>query len=132
MGRPICLYKSLLSDEANTVPLDSECNCTGIVRPTMSYWSEDPLHQGNGLLLGWSSGVCISDICAAAGWSSPSMFARFDNVFALNAWILSVWGLDYGVLEATKSFYDLISGAYLWRFWLLLAEPRFPSCFPWD
>ncbi len=28
----------------------------------------------------WSSGVSISDICEAAGWSSPSSFARFYNL----------------------------------------------------
>ncbi len=39
----------------------------------------------------WSSGVSIAEICAAAGWASPSTFARFYNleVPALQAWILS-------------------------------------------
>ncbi len=39
----------------------------------------------------WSSGVSISDICEAAGWSSPSTFVRFFNldVPALQARVLS-------------------------------------------
>ncbi len=39
----------------------------------------------------WSSGVSISEICEAAGWSSPSTFARFYNlaVPALQARVLS-------------------------------------------
>ncbi len=39
----------------------------------------------------WSSRVSISDICEAAGWSSPSTFARFYNldVPALQARVLS-------------------------------------------
>ncbi len=28
----------------------------------------------------WSSGVSITEICAAAGWASPSTFARFYNL----------------------------------------------------
>ncbi len=28
----------------------------------------------------WSSGVSIAEICAAAGWASPSTFARFYNL----------------------------------------------------
>ncbi len=32
------------------------------------------------LELAWSSGVSISDICEAAGWSSLSTFARFYNL----------------------------------------------------
>ncbi|XP_059380084.1 uncharacterized protein LOC132115689 [Carassius carassius] len=40
----------------------------------------------------WSSGVTIAEICAAAGWNSPSTFARFYNldVPALHARVLSV------------------------------------------
>ncbi|XDV36877.1 hypothetical protein PO909_006592 [Leuciscus waleckii] len=40
----------------------------------------------------WSSGVPIEDICAAAGWSAPSTFARFYNleVPALQARVLSI------------------------------------------
>ncbi len=39
----------------------------------------------------WSSGVSITEICAAAGWASPSTFARFYNldVPALQARVLS-------------------------------------------
>ncbi len=39
----------------------------------------------------WSSGVSIAEICAAAGWASPSPFARFYNmeVPALQARVLS-------------------------------------------
>jgi hypothetical protein len=39
----------------------------------------------------WSSGVSMADICAAAGWASPSTFARFYNleVPALQARVLS-------------------------------------------
>jgi hypothetical protein len=39
----------------------------------------------------WSSGVSMTDICAAAGWASPSTFARFYNldVPALQARVLS-------------------------------------------
>ncbi len=39
----------------------------------------------------WSSGVSITEICAAAGWASPSTFARFYNrdVLALQARVLS-------------------------------------------
>ncbi len=39
----------------------------------------------------WSSGVSIAEICVAAGWSSPSIFARFYNLEfpALQARILS-------------------------------------------
>ncbi len=39
----------------------------------------------------WSSGVSIAEICAAAGWASPSTFARFYNleVPALQARVLS-------------------------------------------
>ncbi|KAL0200337.1 hypothetical protein M9458_003524, partial [Cirrhinus mrigala] len=28
----------------------------------------------------WSSGVSIAEICAAAGWASPSTFTRFYNL----------------------------------------------------
>lgn len=40
----------------------------------------------------WSNGVTIAEICEAAGWSSPSTFARFYNldVPALHARVLSV------------------------------------------
>ena len=40
----------------------------------------------------WSSGIPIHDICAAAGWASPSTFVRFYNleVPALQAKVLSV------------------------------------------
>ena len=40
----------------------------------------------------WTSGVSIEDICAAAGWSAPSTFARFYNleVPALQARVLSI------------------------------------------
>ncbi len=40
----------------------------------------------------WSSGISIGEICAAAGWSSPSTFVRFYNlnVPAMQACILSV------------------------------------------
>ncbi|KAI2646365.1 Gag-Pol polyprotein [Labeo rohita] len=40
----------------------------------------------------WSSGVSIAEICAAAGWASPSTFTRFYNldVPALQARVLSV------------------------------------------
>lgn len=82
----------------------------------------------------WSSGVCVNDICAAAGWSSPLMFARFYNVLGLHSWILSVWGLDCGVLDTTKSVYDhhtlLIGGAYQCRFWLLLARAKISGLLP--
>ncbi|KAI2660051.1 Alpha-1,2-mannosyltransferase MNN22 [Labeo rohita] len=39
----------------------------------------------------WSSGVSITEICAVAGWASPSTFARFYSldVQALQAWVLS-------------------------------------------
>ncbi len=39
----------------------------------------------------WSSGVSITEICAAAGWASPSTFGRFYNldVLALQARVLS-------------------------------------------
>ncbi len=39
----------------------------------------------------WSSGISIGEICAAAGWSSPSTFIRFYNldIPALQAWVLS-------------------------------------------
>ncbi len=39
----------------------------------------------------WSSSVSIAEICAAAGWASPSIFARFYNleVPALQAQVLS-------------------------------------------
>ncbi len=39
----------------------------------------------------WSSGVSIAEICAVAGWASPSTFAKFYNldVLALQALILS-------------------------------------------
>ncbi len=39
----------------------------------------------------WSSGVSIAEICAAAGWASPSTFAKFYNmdVPALQARVLS-------------------------------------------
>ncbi len=39
----------------------------------------------------WSSGVSITEICAAAGWASPSTFARFYNldIPALQARVLS-------------------------------------------
>ncbi len=40
----------------------------------------------------WSSRISISEMCAAASWSSPSAFARFDNldVPALYVRVLSV------------------------------------------
>ncbi len=39
----------------------------------------------------WSSGVAIEEICVAAGWASPSTFARFYSldVPALQARVLS-------------------------------------------
>ncbi len=39
----------------------------------------------------WSSGVSITEICAAAGWATPSTFARFYNLVipALQARVLS-------------------------------------------
>ncbi len=39
----------------------------------------------------WSSGVSIAEIRVAAGWASPSTFARFYNLEnpALQAWVLS-------------------------------------------
>ncbi len=39
----------------------------------------------------WSSGVSITEICAAAGWATPSTFARFYNldIPALQARVLS-------------------------------------------
>ncbi len=41
----------------------------------------------------WSSGVSIAEICAEAGWASPSTFARFYNleVPALQARVLFAW-----------------------------------------
>ncbi len=54
--------------------------------------SKSSFHQRHYLFSGaWSSGVSISDICEAAGWSSPSTFARFYNldVPALQARVLS-------------------------------------------
>ncbi len=40
----------------------------------------------------WSSGVSITEICAAAGWATPSTFAIFYNldIPALHARVLSV------------------------------------------
>ncbi len=32
----------------------------------------------------WSSGVSIAEICAAAGWASPSTFARFYSLESLH------------------------------------------------
>ncbi len=50
-------------------------------------------HSTRGVVLSWawSSGVSITEICAAAGWASPSIFARFYNldVPALQAGVLS-------------------------------------------
>ncbi len=47
--------------------------------------------QGVASSWAWSSGVSIADICAAAGWASPSTFARFYSldIPALQARILS-------------------------------------------
>ncbi len=44
--------------------------------------------------MGWSSGVSITEICAAAGWATPSTFARFYNldIPALQARVLSAYG----------------------------------------
>ncbi len=50
-------------------------------------------HSSRGITLSWarSSGVSIAEICAVAGWASPSTFARFYNldVLALLARVLS-------------------------------------------
>ncbi|KAI2651221.1 hypothetical protein H4Q32_019259 [Labeo rohita] len=49
-----------------------------------------PLHQRHGRWA-WSSGVSIAEICAAAGWASPSTCTRFYNLHvpALQARVLS-------------------------------------------
>ncbi len=62
-----------------------------------SLWLQCPIivktHYTRGIASSWacSSGVSISDICEAAGWSSPSTFARFYNldVPTLQARVLS-------------------------------------------
>ncbi len=50
-------------------------------------------HSTRGIisLWAWSNGVSITEICAAAGWASPSTFVRFYNldVPALQARVLS-------------------------------------------
>lgn len=66
----------------------------------LAYASEDlqcpigvraPSTRGMAPSWAWSSGISIGEICAAAGWSSPSTFARFYSldVPALQARILS-------------------------------------------
>ncbi len=51
-------------------------------------------HSTRGLVFSWAwaNGISIQDICMAAGWSSPSTFARFYNldVSSLNSHVLSV------------------------------------------
>ncbi len=77
--------KELLVMKQRQIKLDSRHYSPGLSlwRLTVSYWSKGPLHQRNGLLLGWSSGVSIGDICAAASWSFFTRFYNFRHGFCL-------------------------------------------------
>ncbi len=53
----------------------------------------------------WSSGVSITEICTAAGWATPSTFARFYN--------LDIPALQARVLSALMSLYTYAVGTIL-------------------
>ncbi len=62
--------------------------------------------RGIALSWAWSSGVFIAEICAAAGWASPSTYARFYN--------LEVPALQVQVLSAEQA--NFVTWQPVWAF----------------